>query len=598
MLEMRTSLSRSRSSSSSRSPGAPGYSHRSHPALPYPQAPPLVQSASSDKEHVTIAPIAPTLLKTTGVGNHFVVTDLGGRERSSFTPSVNLVYVPSFGGGYALPRKNSGGIYGEGSSSDDVYRHKGGRFSSSPGTSTTTSVSSDSRCPPPTIPAAEALPIPRALSPPTMESPMGAQEESYDYFGSTAAMQVLTVDLPVNMRQADLGADFGLDTGALRVRLGRAVDMPEVVVNDETGAIEERCESCPRSRSRSHSRSRSRSHSRTPSPAETMAATIESDSTRIRSKTSAHSTTSPSPLPQDITHLSPPDSFPPRGRTPPGVPSRSRSFSNDGHSPAEPCRGRSVTRNSSFSDRERSSSRTSFVGGTGSPLGSVSPTGSSAVPVSNGICSAYAQVRNDIQRGNGSAESMGSRERGRSCTDRWAGAIETSTSPPRKRTTYEGRSLDAAVADVSPTLPPTSSTNTLAPPTSQEPPSSPQSLQHPDSHGRPIAPKPAPSIVNVSFPTTEEVKHCRSASNTSSPSVLRHVSLAVPAPPTPAPASVLAQKPQSPPITTSARDSLTPPSSPNEHGTFAGRAADIVSTARGLIGVLWSGGSGNSPGVP
>jgi hypothetical protein len=552
---------------------------------------------------VTIAPIAPTLLKTTGVGNHFVVTDLGGRERTSFTPSVNLVYVPSLGSGYALPLKDSGGIYGEGSSSDDVYRHKGGRFSSSPGTSTSTSASSDSRCPPPSIPAAEALPLPRALSPPTMESPMGAHEESYDYFGSAAAAQVLSSDLPVNMRQADLGADFGLDTGALRVRLGQAVDMPEVVVNDETGAIEERCESRPRSRSRSrsHSRSCSRSHSRTPSPAETMTTTAESDNTRICSSTSSQSTITPSPLPPDAVHLSPPDSYPPRGRTPPGLPSRSRSFSNDGHSSTEPCRGRSATRNSSFSDRERSSSRTSLVGGTGSPLGSVSPTGSGAGPVGNGIYSTYAQGCNSIRRSNGSAESIGSRERGRTCTDRRAGVCETSTSPPRRGTTYEGRSLDAAVADVSPTLP-TSNTCTQAFPIlptkpSQEPPSSPLSPQHPDSHAQ-IVSRPRVSIPNGSLLTAEDVRHPRSASNASSPSVLLHVSPAVPAPPTPAPASVLAQKPQSPTLPTSARDSLTPPSSPNEHGTLAGRAADIVSTARGLIGAFWSGSSGNSPGVP
>jgi hypothetical protein len=83
---MRPSLGRSRSSSSSRSPGAPEYSRRvTQPPFSYSHSPPLVRTGSSDKEHVTIAPIAPTLLKTTGVGNHFVVTDLGGRERTSFT---------------------------------------------------------------------------------------------------------------------------------------------------------------------------------------------------------------------------------------------------------------------------------------------------------------------------------------------------------------------------------------------------------------------------------------------------------------------------------------------------------------------------------
>jgi len=115
-----------------------------------------------------------------------------------------------------------------------------------------------------------------------------------------------------------------------------------------------------------------------------------------------------------------------------------------------------------------------------------------------------------------------------------------------------------------------------------------------------MAPKPTLSIPipNVSRPTTEEDRHVHVASRSHSSSVLRHVSLAVPAPPTSAPASVLAQKLHSSTVAPSARDSLTPPESPTEHGTFVGRASEIVSTARGLLGVLWSGSNGNSPGVP
>jgi len=592
ILEMRSSLCRSRSSSSSRSPGAE-YS-RGHPPFPYPHSrPPLIRTASSDKEHVTIAPIAPTLLKTTGVGNHFVVTDLGGQQCTPPTPPVDLVYVPSFASGYGLPRKSSAGIYGEANTGDDVYRHKGGRFSSSPGSSTSTSASSNSRSPPPAIPAAEALPIPRVKSPPTIESPMGAHNESYGYHGSAAAAQVLSTDLPISMRQADLGADFGPDEGALGVRLGRAVDMPEViVVNDETGAIEERCESRPRSRS--HSRSQSRSHSRTPSPAEAKAASTETDARRTRSASPAHSSPSPHPLPQDAVYLSPPDSYPSRGRTPPGMPPRSWSFSNDGHSPGELRRGRSVTRNSSFSDRERSSSRTSSVYGTGSPLGSVSPTGHGNGSTGNGIYSVYAQGCNVVQPRNDSAEGTGSRERGR--TDRRSGVSETSISPPRKGSRYEGTlspvpSVDTPVSTpISPTFHAAASS---VPSSSTLPP------QRPDPPASPTVSKSTISIpiLASSPPTTEEDKHSRVASSLHAPSVLRHVSLAVPAPPTSATASVLAEKPQLPSPASFARDSLTPPGSPSEHGTFAGRAAEIVSTARGLLGVLWSGSS-TSPGVP
>jgi len=149
------------------------------------------------------------------------------------------------------------------------------------------------------------------------------------------------------------------------------------------------------------------------------------------------------------------------------------------------------------------------------------------------------------------------------------------------------------------------STNTPVPPASPSVTSSeyfpstlpPQQLNLP---AHPIASKPTLSIPipNLSRPTTEEDRHFRVAPRTHSPSVLRRVSLAVPAPPTSAPASVLAQKPQSQIPAPSAHDSLTPPESPTEHGTFVGRASEIVSTARGLLGVLWSGNSGNSPDVP
>ena len=539
---------------------------------------------------MTIAPIAPTLLKTTGVGNHFVVTDLGGRERPSFTTPVNLVYVPSFGNGYASPRrKNSGSL-----SNDDVYRRQGSRFTSSPGTSTSTSASSSSRSPPPPIHAAEAFPVPHVLSPPTVESPMGCHDDSFDYFGSAAAAQVLSADLPINMRQADLGADFGPETGALGVRLGRAIDMPEVVVvNDETGAIEERCEGRQRSRSRSYSRSHSRSHSRTPSPAELLSAAIESDTVRLRPTTS-----SPPSLSCDPTHLSPPDSYPTRGRTPPGVPSRSRAFSNDGHSSVDTGRGRSVTRNSSFSDRDRSSSRTSLIAGTGSPLGSVSPTGPRAVPVSNSIYSVYSQGLNGARRESDSAES--SKERGRGRTGHRASISETSASPLRKTSPDDCRSSDVTITGVSPILSPTPRLSPAMPSSSLAvaPPEPSLSLSSPSSHVHPIVPKPTSVKPKLAPIVVGEDRHVRPASNSHSPSVLRHISVAVPAPPAPASTSVLIEKPQSPTLASSARDSLTPPSSPSEHGTLVGRAAEIVSTARGIIGALWSGSNGPSPGVP
>ncbi|THH13770.1 hypothetical protein EW146_g6482, partial [Bondarzewia mesenterica] len=243
ILEMRTSSTRSRSSSSSRSPGM-SYAQLLHPNI----RPPLIHTGSSDKEHMTIAPIAPTMLKTTGVGNH---AGMGHSIHQS--QHVNLVYVPSLGSAYASVRRSS-----TGSSSEDVYRHREARFSVGAGLSRGAS-------PHPALYGHAPHPqLGGMLSPPTAESP---EEEAFDYFGNVALEQALQEDEREGVvRYAQGGAESvtnGRNSGP--VVYGRQT--PEVVVNDEDGMVEERRERS-RSRSRSKSRSRSRSHSRTPSPAE------------------------------------------------------------------------------------------------------------------------------------------------------------------------------------------------------------------------------------------------------------------------------------------------------------------------------------------
>jgi hypothetical protein len=212
----------------------------------------------------------------------------------------------------------------------------------------------------------------------------------------------------------------------------------------------------------------------------------------------------------------------------------------------------------------------------------------------------YTQELNGARRERESESAESSKERGRGRTDHRAGISETSASPPRKTSPDDCRRPDAPDAGVSPVLSPVPSPSPVTPSSSlpvacPEPSLSSPSL-HPHAH--PIVPRPTLAKPSIAPPAVGEDKHPRLPSNSHSPSVLRHISIAVPAPPEQAPASVLAEKPQAPTLAPSARESLTPPSSPGEHGTFAGRAAEIVSSARGLLGVLWSGSNSHSPGVP
>ncbi|TFY74633.1 hypothetical protein EWM64_g9379, partial [Hericium alpestre] len=236
ILEMRP---RSRSSSphvpSGAFPPTPYHSHAHapfphHPHAPFPPAsqrrsfygsrPPLVRTMSNDKEkpRVTIAPIAPTLLKTHAGDREEDDEDEDGsfgsvdrqmpfgfysygssggdgydqgvysykRERTTkrgnASPPVNLVYVPS---GYAIAgpaisRSRSG-------SSEDVYRHREAHFSVGSGSGSRSPIEPDR------VPSAEALPLPPVKSAVhnadtaemVVQTPDadGMQEATIDYFG-------------------------------------------------------------------------------------------------------------------------------------------------------------------------------------------------------------------------------------------------------------------------------------------------------------------------------------------------------------------------------------------------------------------------------
>ncbi|KAI0040376.1 hypothetical protein FA95DRAFT_884403 [Auriscalpium vulgare] len=677
ILEMRTSSTRSRSSSSSRSPGVSAtYTRRSQPPSSYNPRPPLIRTSSSDKEHMTIAPIAPTILKTTGVGNHFVVPHFGRGRGSRDTPSqpISLVYVPPIGSGY---RRGSSGSANGTSSSEDVYRHREARFtvgatSPSLDASPSGSRSPTSRSAPATAQAianslagaavqAQPLPIPgpehyghvpygagpaRVLSPPMVESPMGAHEDGFDYFGAAAmvnAHPIIAAERVANAPDADIGVDMmhapdSILEGHGRVSargMGaqtRSGGMPEVVVNDENGAIEERREvelspsrSRSRTRSRSRSKSHSRSHSRTPSPAELMI--FDQDSARthnpsssisvpVSRTSSSHSVTSPT---FDPSLLSPPtEHLPTRGRTPTvvvaaspsisaaaisgSVSPRERSYSRDRED-----RGRSVTRTSSFSDRERSASRSSVVG-SGSPLGSVSPTASS-LGLGGGAYAVYTQGRGregGLARGRkGSVESLGSAVRGR--VGRRPSASESSVSPSSP-TLPEGRSLDSIAAALPPPSPSTSfsapsTTIPRSPSIPNEPPPSssrlskpalpkiPTSIKEEDEPSRSVA-SSIPSTPVDASPAVQAAPSPPTALRRSSPKdMIRPPALA---PPTSATSHVHAEPPakQTHSAIKAGNPAAVPlptsPTSPTDESSgLVGRAADLVSTARGFLGAFW-----------
>lgn len=499
VLEMVTASSRSRSHSASSV-------HRSPLALSSDLGaqsrarPPTSRRPSTDREHVSIAPIAPTLLKSTGVGNDLASLTEGQALESP--KDVDLVYVP-ITSNYSLSGTPNMGA------SEDVYHHRESYFSVG-------TVSSYPRPPMPRSPAPGASPqIPSVGMPPEsagapvmrrsdsgsffpsqlmVDSPMHIDdvplEDAYDYFGGPDLGEDFSHGrAPISRRRhrGDTREDDGKITrysegGAASVTTGRSspwhaspspspinsprtpdADMPVVVVNEVNGAVEERQE-----RSRESSPSRSSDLYRIPEqqssspPCGTLSSTPAVPIPRVNpahahlvSSSVLHnslpSSASGSGLCSDSTLLSPSD-MPVRGRTPhsPSVSGSTTTGSSSYHSSdsrsGSSSRGRSSTRTSSFSDRERSGSR-SRSRGTSSPLGSISPTGS-AVGIGGGSAYATGRCRDRGVRDGGERDIRGSRhkggeeERGRERTGRRLG---DSLSPPSVVSSPSRRSSDEGV---------------------------------------------------------------------------------------------------------------------------------------------------------
>ncbi|KAJ3525643.1 hypothetical protein NM688_g8373 [Phlebia brevispora] len=184
VLEMRSS--RSNSSSSSR---RSALRTRSPATAMSTRRPALTRQASTDRERVTIAPIPPAMLKTTGVGNSMGSVS---EDRSS-QKEVELVYAPPTHSIYSHP--NTPSVHHE-----DVYHHRESYFSVGTGPAVSHSRSADSS---PVMNTFSLPPAPRdparqishsqdlsqffVQQQPVYESPMHAddvrEEDAYDYFG-------------------------------------------------------------------------------------------------------------------------------------------------------------------------------------------------------------------------------------------------------------------------------------------------------------------------------------------------------------------------------------------------------------------------------
>ncbi|KZT69311.1 hypothetical protein DAEQUDRAFT_691197 [Daedalea quercina L-15889] len=617
VLEMRTSSSRSRTSSApGAQPSMPSPAFDS-PRTPHPHfRPALVRRASVGPEHVTIAPIAPTLLKGTGVGNNLASPGLP----APVTKDLELVYAPPSNSNYSLPGSPS-------RSQEDVYRHRESYFSV--GTSPSPEARSPLASPP--IATVNALPPPSQLSSsppkyeaaarsfypqPYPESPMHMDtvaEDAFDYFDGAPVLNenYHSAEWSDQHRaQEQTHVDAGAaparyaEGGAESVQVGRSsghaesppaysyVQSPEtpvVVVNEVNGAMEERTE-----------------RSREPSPAHTSSDDLTHSPTFVHSAPVAvprigatHPQITFSPHVANATLLSPSLS-PCRGRTSAsptcasvsgstttGPSSYSRSTDSRSDS-----RGRSLTRSGSFSDRERSSSR-----GTSSPMGSLSPTGSA---LALGTAGAHA-------RGKERGRRMGSEEsdRGR---DRTGRALAASVSPPcavdsPMRGEREGSDCSVASADVSPakcepSSPPSSvSGSSTASASTARPAQDATGASRPRIavHTGPTIPRPIPSPI----PEEEELRRTSHPTPANSPVATLKASITSPTTKSdPQPTALTSTSHAEGEISTTSpiaipRKDRTPRPSleGQQDGTFAGRAADMMSSARGLLGSIWNTGT-------
>lgn len=685
ILEMRLSSRRSSTSSQTEPPSFRNLTANSD--MPRPQLRRTSTSKSgtsrssqlSDKEHVTIAPIAPTILKTGGSGGNGDASAMfrngvgayvhgqgyghgyGGRagsgESEEVAPGVSgeLVYQPPEGSIYSM-RRDANGTGAE--EAEQVWQHR--EAHAGPSFVQTT---------------ANAL---HFFSPPIVSSPgcdEGAEEDGFDYFQGPDLGEDYVQRTHHVARDRATGEDAELRSTELRV----ADAVVAAVVNGRQRELSPDYPppSNPRIaslKSEIHYGSPSSEATPTQSGFTTPTHAIPTPSiSPAHQYTHAHthqlaSPSSPeslTPSPHASGLLAPPDMSPGRGR--PACPpspvlgsgyvtsgsATSSAFSSGGsgsrsvsESRSE-SRGRSRTPGSSDpeqeqeQDRRRGRSRSRSSGGTGSPLGSVSPTSSrpgSVVSYGGGFGGAHSG--REIRDGRGvrlyrktSEDMIGRGERGRERARESERRVSESLSPPAKPAargrsgetgnrhaqgpppaagsmyqaytvnSFGKRKADASLGSAVTSLP----NGRLPPPTLV--------VNGSDTAGIPVIMEEDEQRSGNPTPANSPVHEQRRAAVPDPPRGKP------PPPPLPPPRPVTA--PADKPLTNGTKPAASPgharalsiPSQPlsaatnstmpahartasfpaavaGEVGgppTLAGRAADIVSSARGLLGAIWSG---------
>ncbi|PSR78270.1 hypothetical protein PHLCEN_2v7466 [Hermanssonia centrifuga] len=652
VLEMRSKRSRSSSSSRSRQSA---FRTTSPPSALHNRRPSIIRQSSTDRDRVTIAPIAPTILKTTGVGNHLV--HIGEGRSMPSAKEVELVYVPPSNSIYSLP-----GTPNLGHEHEDVYHHRESYFSigTEPSAPSATSHSRSAG----SSPVLGTVGLPRVPSrqishsqdlsqffvqQPFFDSPIPTEqvreEDAYDYFGGPDLGEDYPERrLPASQPRRNISDQNDDDRGAggvLRYGQGGAATVPtgrhsgswsspvssspRIVVNEVAGATEEREELSTGS---SRSRSPSESAHDLLIPRKASDAKNEPD-IPLAVSLIHNGPTIPVPVPRIVTHSSSAPSSPPdsaflspteaalssRGRSsqcsPVSMSTTTGSYSRSSDSRSG-SRGRSSTRNSSFSDHERSGSRSSR--GTSSPIGSISPTGSAI-----GIGGVYIQGRGRDRDSGSTGVKMYRRgssddERGR---DRNGRRIGDSLSPPSIMGSPSRNPSDDYPA-YSPILEravqPSPSSSVCGSSISGSSTASAATIMGPvnddDNIRRKIMGVPSrPLHIPIPSPIPEEEEQ-RSRQPTPANSPVR----AFTSPASPSASSPQERQPPGSPLhvtpppksrpsapVTSPSEAQAIPNSPvrgherrissdgqEQHGTLVGRAADIVSSARGFLGAIWN----------
>ncbi|KAG6877423.1 hypothetical protein C0993_007591 [Termitomyces sp. T159_Od127] len=381
-------------------------------------APPLIRTIASERgnatipsAHVTIAPIAPTILKT-GTNGYYGhhhggwsegFGDEGGSddgiwggsngqsrwwsekgkgkaneesESSGGQTPVELVYVPPFGGSYNLRKEREQRIYGKGREDDrdeqkgvkfvngdvkedhedgfgngdqDVYRRRSTLFSVG-------DIDLD-------LDVDDAVTRSRGvLRNPSVPTVVVRPEDAYNPGRGDVGEDFRSRRSSSSSLSRDVSNDFSRGRGAIQ---------SSPAVREEAMNERERSQSKSRSHSRSYSRSHSRSHSRTPSPA--MISDLSGDGTPVPAPDPGPGHThGPVLIPRRSTSSSTFASPAAALLSPPARTRGSQSYQDVGSAPQQQQqqqqqqRGRSNTRTgSSISDRERSAGSKS--------LGSLSP---------------------------------------------------------------------------------------------------------------------------------------------------------------------------------------------------------------------------------